>query len=55
MQYLLNIQRQLGNSWVFETGYLGSQSHHLYGFQNINQAVPGTVGSVASRVPSPRG
>jgi hypothetical protein len=53
MQYLLNVQRQIGASWVIETGYLGSVSHHLYGFQNVNQAVPGTTGSISSRVPFP--
>jgi hypothetical protein len=53
MQYLLNVQRQFGNDWVVEAGYLGSVSRHLYGFQNINQAVPGTTGSIASRVPFP--
>jgi hypothetical protein len=53
MQYLLNVQRQIGTSWVIETGYLGSVSRHLYGFQNVNQAVPGTTGSISSRVPFP--
>jgi hypothetical protein len=53
MQYLLNVQRQFGNNWVIEAGYLGSVSRRLYGFQNINQAVPGTTGSIASRVPFP--
>jgi len=53
MQYLLNIQRQFGSNWVIETGYLGSESHHLYGFQNANQAVPGTTGNVSSRLPYP--
>jgi hypothetical protein len=53
MQYLLNIQRQIGTNWVIETGYLGSVSHHLYGFQNANQAVPGTTGNITSRVPFP--
>jgi Carboxypeptidase regulatory-like domain len=53
MQYLLNVQRQVGLNWAIETGYLGSVSHHLYGFQNANQAVPGTTGSLASRVPFP--
>ena len=53
MQYLLNIQRQFGSNWAVETGYLGSQSHHLYGFQNANQAVPGTTGNVSSRLPYP--
>ena len=51
VQYLLNVQRQLGTSWVVEVGYLGSVSRHLYGFQNANQAVPGTTGSLASRTP----
>jgi hypothetical protein len=53
MQYLLNIQRQIGRDWVIETGYLGSVSHHLYGFQNTNQGIPGTVGSATSRLPFP--
>ncbi len=53
MQYLLNVQRQLGANWVVEVGYLGSQSRHLYGFRNVNQAVPGTTGNPTSRVPFP--
>ena len=48
-QYLFNVQRQLGQDYVVELGYLGSESHHLYGFQNLNQAYPGTTGSIASR------
>ncbi|HEY6346572.1 MAG TPA: carboxypeptidase regulatory-like domain-containing protein [Bryobacteraceae bacterium] len=52
-QYLLNIQRQVGPNWVFEAGYLGSESHHLYGFQNANDGIPGTVGTAASRLPWP--
>ena len=50
-QYLVNVQRQLGSSWALEVGYLGSESHHLYGFQNANMGVPGTVGSAISRLP----
>ena len=50
-QYLFNVQRQLGSSWSIEGGYLGSVSHHLYGFQNANAGIPGTVGSAASRFP----
>ena len=50
-QYLLNVQRQLGSNWAFEVGYLGSESHHLYGFQNANEGIPGTVGSAISRLP----
>jgi hypothetical protein len=50
-QYLVNVQRQLSQNWAIEVGYLGSESHHLYGFQNANQGIPGTVGSTASRYP----
>lgn len=50
-QYLLNVQRQLSSNWAIEVGYLGSESHHLYGFQNANQGIPGTVGSTISRLP----
>ncbi len=53
MQYLLNVQRQLGAKWVVEAGYLGSQSRHLYGFQNVNQAGPGPISSINSRLPFP--
>lgn len=50
-QYMLNVQRQLGADWSLELGYLGSQSRHLYGFQNINQAAPGPLNSINSRRP----
>jgi hypothetical protein len=50
-QYLLNVQRQLSSDWALEVGYLGSQSRHLYGFQNINQAAPGPLNSINSRRP----
>jgi hypothetical protein len=50
-QYLLNIQRQLGADWSFELGYLGSQSHHLYGFQNANEGIPSTVGAASTHLP----
>jgi hypothetical protein len=49
-QYLFDIQRQVGSEWAFELGYLGSESHHLYGFMNTNQALPGTT-NVISRLP----
>ena len=51
MQYLFNIQRQFGNSWVVEFCYLGSLSHHLAGFWNQNQGIPSTVGNAASHLP----
>ena len=53
MQYLLNVQRQLGDNWVLEAGYLGSQSRHLYGFRNVNQAGPGPSNTINSRRPFP--
>jgi hypothetical protein len=49
MQYLLNLQRQFGNNWVIEGSYLGTVSHHLYGFQDANQGIPfGYIGNGAS-------
>ncbi len=51
MQQLLNVQRQLTPNWALEVGYLGGSSRHLYGFQDANQGIPGTVGSVTSRRP----
>jgi hypothetical protein len=51
MQYMMNLQRQLTSNWVVEVGYLGSKSRHLYGFQNINQALPGDLSSINSRRP----
>jgi hypothetical protein len=50
-QYLFNIQRQFGANWAFEVGYLGSESHHLYGFQNANQGIPSTVGAASTHLP----
>jgi hypothetical protein len=52
-QYLVNVERQLATNWSVELGYLGSQSRHLYGFQTLNQAGPGPLNSIASRVPYP--
>ncbi|HXB69469.1 MAG TPA: carboxypeptidase regulatory-like domain-containing protein [Candidatus Acidoferrales bacterium] len=51
MQFLFNVQRQFGGNWLLEAGYLGGESHHLYGFQDANQGIPGTVGSATSRLP----
>ena len=55
-QFLLNLQQQVGQDWVFEAGYQGALSRHLYGFINVNVASPyGPLGngatSVASRTP----
>ena len=53
MQFLFNIQRQVTPNWALEAGYLGGLSRHLQGFQDVNQAIPGTVGSATSRMPWP--
>lgn len=42
-EYLMNIQRQVGNGWVVEAGYLGSFSRHLYGFRDANQPIAGST------------
>ena len=52
-QYLVNVERQVAANWSVELGYLGSQSRHLYGFQTLNQAAPGPLNSIQSRVPYP--
>jgi hypothetical protein len=53
IQYLFNVQRELGSKTVIEAGYSGSQGHRLQGLQNMNPAMPGTVGNAASRSPFP--
>src|SRR6185312_1160367 len=53
VQYLFNLQRALDSKTVLEAGYSGSESHRLQGLQNMNPAVPGTVGNAASRSPFP--
>ncbi len=51
------MQRQFGGNWVVEGGYVGTESHHLYGFQDANQAIPfgyvgnGAVTPVSARLP----
>ncbi len=52
-QYLVNVERQIATNWSVEVGYLGSQSRHLYGFQTLNQAGPGPLNTISSRVPYP--
>ena len=52
-EYLLNVQRELGHDFVLEFGYLGSISRKLEFLRAVNEALPGTVGSVQSRVPYP--
>ncbi len=57
--FLLDVQKQLGKDWMFEAGYLGNVSKHLYGFRNANYSVPygllgnGAPSSIFSRTPYP--
>ena len=51
VQYLFNIQRELGASTAIEFGYLGSQSRRLERLYARNEALPGATGSVISRQP----
>jgi len=57
MQFLVNVQRQIAGNWLIEGGYLGTLSHHLYGFQDANQAIPfgylgnGATTPVSTRLP----
>jgi hypothetical protein len=53
LQYLFNVQREVGSSLVIEAGYLGSVSRHLEFLRAANESLPGTVGSVVSRAPYP--
>jgi Carboxypeptidase regulatory-like domain len=52
MTYLLNVQRQLGNSTTLEVGYNGSLSRKLQNLVNANGPVPGTS-AASTRFPYP--
>jgi outer membrane receptor protein involved in Fe transport len=43
-QYNLSVQRQLGNSLMAELSYVGSSSHKLLTWVDINPVLPGTCG-----------
>jgi Carboxypeptidase regulatory-like domain/TonB dependent receptor len=57
--FLLDIQKQVGKDWMFEAGYMGNVSRHLYGFRNANYSVPvgllgpGAPASITARTPYP--
>jgi hypothetical protein len=53
LQYLFNVQRELGASMAFEAGYLGSHSYRLERMFDWNETIPGITGSVQSRKPYP--
>jgi hypothetical protein len=53
LQYLFNVQRELGKQTALEVGYLGSRSKRLERMFDWNETIPGLVGSVQSRKPYP--
>ena len=53
LQYLFNVQRELGGSTALEVGYLGSRSYRLERMFDWNETIPGVIGSVQSRKPYP--
>jgi hypothetical protein len=52
IQYVFNVQRELGPSTALEVGYLGSRSKRLERMYDANEVTPGP-GSVQSRRPYP--
>jgi hypothetical protein len=52
VQWNGNVQRSLGDSYLFEVAYTGSRSYNEHKRYNINQAQPGTT-PIATRVPYP--
>ncbi len=52
VQWNGNVQRSLGNQYLFEVAYTGSRSYNEHKRYNINQATPGTT-PIATRVPYP--
>jgi hypothetical protein len=50
-EWSLGIQRELARNLLLEVSYVGNETHKLPTSWNINQAFPGTVGSVNSRRP----
>jgi hypothetical protein len=53
IQYMLNVQRELGGNMLVEVGYLGSVGRKLESLRAFNESIPGTTGSVLSRAPYP--
>jgi hypothetical protein len=52
IQYVFNVQRELGRNMSFEIGYLGSQSKRLERMFDANEVTPGP-GNVQTRRPYP--
>ena len=53
MQYILNVQRTLGQSSSLELGYTGSLSRHLAYLSNQNQGILSPTLSAVQRLPYP--
>ena len=53
IQYLLNVERELGSNTALEVGYIGSVSRRLESLRHFNVTIPGTTGTFASRSPYP--
>ena len=51
VQYVFNVQHDINPDTAIELGYSGSGGRHLQGLQNMNPAIPGTVGNASSRAP----
>jgi hypothetical protein len=52
VQYLFNVQRELGRNSALEIGYLGSRSYKLERMYDLNEVIPGP-GSTQTRRPYP--
>jgi hypothetical protein len=52
LQYLFNVQREIGGNSAIEIGYLGSRSYHLERMFDRNEIIPGT-GDTQLRRPYP--
>jgi len=53
IQYLLNVQRELGGNTALEVGYIGSVSRKLESLRAFNESLPGATGTVLERAPYP--
>ncbi len=52
LQYNLTVEKQVGKTWVFSVGYIGSQQRHLWA---NNEANPGMQGPCPPGYPFPSG
>lgn len=52
MQFLLNVQREIGKGMTAEVGYIGNVSHRLEGLRAINESLPACRNIPAATDPS---